>query len=64
MDALASLTRETDETYNDYSAVAISLASLIAREYRMRLNDPVKFEVLALSIIKQFPEGLRENKHI
>ena len=60
MDALASLTRETDE----YSVRAISLASLIAREHRMRLIDPVIFDVLALSIIKQFPKGLRKNKHI
>ena len=64
MDALASMTREADETYDEYSARAISLASLIAREHGMRLNDSVIFDVLAFSIMKQFPEGLKENKHI
>ena len=33
MEALASMTRETDETYDEYSARAISLASLIDREH-------------------------------
>ena len=64
MEALASMTRGTDETYDEYSARAISLASLIAREHGMRFNDSVIFDVLAFSIMKQFPEGLRENKHI